>query len=121
MSRAQTQRLKLLLRSFPAVLVVGPRQCAKSTLAHHALPEWTHLDLERPADLALLAADLEGFFDAHPRSVVLVGLPARRLRTLWTMLTHGHGNLLNISDLARSLTVSSHTVSSDLACWKAHS
>jgi predicted AAA+ superfamily ATPase len=43
-----------------------------------------------------------------------VGLPARRLRTLWTMLTHVHGNLLNISDLARSLTVSSHTVSSDL-------
>ena len=35
-----------------------------------------------------------------------IGLPARRLRALWTMLTHVHGNLLNISDLARSLTVS---------------
>jgi len=43
-----------------------------------------------------------------------LGLPARRLRTLWTMLTHVHGNLLNISDLARSLAVSSHTVASDL-------
>lgn len=43
-----------------------------------------------------------------------VGLPARRLRTLWTMLTHVHGNLLNVSDLARSLTVSSHTVTQDL-------
>lgn len=31
------------------------------------------------------------------------GLPARRLRTLWTMLTHVHGSLLNVSDLARSL------------------
>jgi predicted AAA+ superfamily ATPase len=186
------------------------------------VPDWTYLDLERPADLALLAADLEGFFDAHPRSVVIdeaqrlpeifsflryaidrspkkgrflllgsasptltrsisetlagrvalleltpflaselaatpraadrwfwggfppihalrnsrargewldayvstfierdlpalgLGLPARRLRTLWTMLTHVHGNLLNVSDLARSLTVSSHTVSGDL-------
>jgi predicted AAA+ superfamily ATPase len=43
-----------------------------------------------------------------------VELPARRLRMLWTMLTHVHGNLLNVSDLARSLTVSSHTVTHDL-------
>lgn len=37
-------------------------------------------------------------------------LPPARLRQLWTMLTHVHGNLLNVSDLARSLGVSSHTV-----------
>jgi hypothetical protein len=43
-----------------------------------------------------------------------LGLPARRLRTLWTMLTHVHGSLLNVSDLARSLSVSSHTVTGDL-------
>ncbi|MGH9427376.1 MAG: DUF4143 domain-containing protein [Terriglobia bacterium] len=43
-----------------------------------------------------------------------INLPVRRLRILWTMLTHVHGSLLNISDLARSLTVSSHTVAGDL-------
>jgi hypothetical protein len=204
------------------VLLVGPRQCGKSTLARHALPDWRHLDLERPADLAAVSADIEGFFDAHPREVVIdeaqrlpevfptlrhvidrsrgkgrflllgsaspalmrsvsetlagrvavleltpflaselktgshasghwfwggfppvhalrdgsargewlsayvstflerdlpalgLGLPARRLRTLWTMLTHVHGNLLNVADLARSLGVSSHTVARDL-------
>ena len=69
--RQQSERLRTLLRSFPAVLLVGPRQCGKSTLAHHALPGWTYLDLDRPADIALLAADLEGFFDAHPRKVVI--------------------------------------------------
>lgn len=41
-------------------------------------------------------------------------LPPRRLRTLMTMLTHVHGALLNVSDLARSLGVSSHTVAGDL-------
>jgi predicted AAA+ superfamily ATPase len=43
-----------------------------------------------------------------------VRLPTVRLRTLWTMLTHVHGNLLNVSDLARSLGVSTHTVDGDL-------
>ncbi len=221
-ARIQAARIDGLLRAFPALLTVGPRQCGKSTLARHARPDWTHLDLERPADWAVLAGDLEGFFDAHPRRVVLdeaqrlpaafsvlrhvidrragtgrflllssasptlmrgvsetlagriaiveltpflalelagtrhaadrwfwggypgvhalrgarargewfdayistflerdlptlgLGLPARRLRVLWMMLTHVHGNLLNVSDLARSLAVSSHTVANDL-------
>lgn len=41
-------------------------------------------------------------------------LPARRLRMLWTMLTHVHGRILNQSDLARSLQVSVPTVAHDL-------
>jgi hypothetical protein len=39
-----------------------------------------------------------------------VQLPAQRLRKLWTMLTHVHGSLLNVSDLGRSLVLSTHTV-----------
>lgn len=221
-ARQAGARLRDVLRRFPVVLLYGPRQCGKSTLVRSELREWRHLDLERPADLGLLNADLEGFLDAHPRHVtfdeaqrlpelfpalrsavdrgrghgrfVLTGsaspslmrsaseslagrvalveltpfravelattphaaarwfwggyppllarrgararaewldsyvstflerdlpllglaLPARRLRTLWTMLTHVHGNLLNVSDLARSLAVSTHTVTHDL-------
>lgn len=41
-------------------------------------------------------------------------LPPARLRRLATMLTHVHGNLLNVSDLARSLAVSAGTVEHDL-------
>jgi len=219
--RIAARRVSQLLRTFPAVLVVGPRQCGKSTLVRNAYPEWTHVDLERPRDRERLEGDLEGFFEASlgrvaideaqrlpeifpvlrhvidrskrkgrfiltgsaspalmravseslagrigvveltpfsaaelstaPRSdrwfwggfpavhalrghaareawfeayvatflerdLPLLGirLSAQRLRSLWTMLTHVHGQLLNIADLGRSLTVSHHTVADHL-------
>ena len=48
-----------LLREFPVVGLVGPRQVGKTTLARALARGWrgavTHLDLESPADLARLA------------------------------------------------------------------
>jgi hypothetical protein len=75
-----------------------------------------------PPVLALRDARLRGEWFAAYISTLLerdlpalgIGLPAGRLRRLWTMLTHVHGQLLNVSDLARSLGVSSHTVNGDL-------
>ena len=48
-----------LLRRFPAVTVLGPRHCGKTTFIRQALPDWTYLDLERPSDVAPLVADPE--------------------------------------------------------------
>lgn len=51
--------LRRLLGHFPAVTILGPRQCGKTTFIRRALPGWTYLDLERPSDAASLAADPE--------------------------------------------------------------
>lgn len=221
-TREARRRLAASLRTFPVVLVVGPRQCGKTTLVRNELPHFRHLDLERAQDLSLLSADIPGFFARHPKGVaideaqrlpeifaalrpvidehkgmgrfVLTGsaspglmrgvseslagrvgimelspfscfelqgsaqaplrpfwggypaalslrspqarrdwlesyvqtflerdlptlglrVPAARLRILWAMLTHVHGNLLNMSDLGRSLGVSHPTIQSHL-------
>lgn len=51
------QRVRTALRRAPAVLLVGPRQCGKTTLArtiHEATARSAYFDLERPADLTAL-------------------------------------------------------------------
>lgn len=51
-------RIVELLEYFPAVALLGPRQCGKTTLAFEIKNSWlekaTYLDLENAADLAKL-------------------------------------------------------------------
>jgi len=51
--------LRRLLRQFPAVTILGPRQCGKTTFIRQALPGWNYLDLEKPSDAAPISADPE--------------------------------------------------------------
>lgn len=47
-----------LAEQFPAVLIQGPRQCGKTTLAKHFL-RGTYFDLEKPSDYQVFAGDAE--------------------------------------------------------------
>ena len=60
------------LRDFPAVAVLGPRQCGKSTLAKaliRKIGKALYLDLENPSDLARLR-DPELFLSVHADELV---------------------------------------------------
>lgn len=63
-------RLQHLLGQFPAVTVLGPRQCGKTTFIREALRDWTYLDLERPSDVAPLQADPEARVESLGDSVI---------------------------------------------------
>ena len=59
MIRRFAQKLiETLARQFPAVMILGPRQCGKTTLARHFL-QGNYFDLERPSDYQVFAGDLE--------------------------------------------------------------
>lgn len=51
--------LRKLLKQFPAVTILGPRQCGKTTFIRRELPRWTYLDLEKPSHHAPLSEDPE--------------------------------------------------------------
>ena len=216
---AHRARVLRLLREFPVVTLVGPRQVGKTTLARHVAKAWRggahFFDLESPKDVARLAdtsvlRELSGLVvldevqrrpdvfpllrvladrDGRPATFLLLGsaspalwrgvseslagrvafhvvdgfgldevgarslsrlwlrggfprsflagtdaaslewrlqlvetligrdlpalgfsLPSESLRRLWTMLAHGHGQVLNLHALGRSLGVDHTTV-----------
>jgi predicted AAA+ superfamily ATPase len=56
--RSAEPRLKKLASQFPAVIMLGPRQCGKTTLARHFVAG-RYFDLEKPSDLQVFTGDIE--------------------------------------------------------------
>lgn len=74
----QDARLKELLDESPAVAILGPRQCGKTTLARSLNASGAlYLDLEAPSDLARLA-DAEMFLEAFRDRLVILDEVQRR-------------------------------------------
>lgn len=70
--RLLTSTVHNRLQNNPAVAILGPRQCGKTTLARHIAREIeksVYLDLEHPADLAKLDDPL-AFFHLHKGQLV---------------------------------------------------
>jgi uncharacterized protein len=74
-SRLVLPKLRKLLRQFPAVVLLGPRQVGKTTLAHTLADEPSdqalYLDLELPSDRAKLT-DPELYLRQHEERLVIL-------------------------------------------------
>jgi predicted AAA+ superfamily ATPase len=67
-----TPKIKQKLENMPGVVVLGPRQCGKSTLAKAIISEIggaVYLDLERPSDVSKLR-DPEAFFTLNSDKLI---------------------------------------------------
>lgn len=64
-----------LLKQFPSVAILGPRQTGKTTLAkslaQQSKKETIYLDLEKPSD-QLKLQDAESFFDNHKKKCIFI-------------------------------------------------
>lgn len=72
LKRIITPKIKQKLKNMPGVVILGPRQCGKSTLAKTIISEIgtaVYLDLERPSDVSKLR-DPEAFFNLNGDKLV---------------------------------------------------
>ena len=83
-----------LSQQFPAVLILGPRQCGKTTLAKHSLTG-EYFDLERPSDQQIFVDDIE--FALRRFETPLIIDEAQTLPELFAVLR-------SVIDLDRELT-----------------
>lgn len=70
MNRNISNKIYQLLKMFPAVAVVGARQCGKTTLAKQLLPDWQYFDLEKPSDFDRIDRDPEFFFQQNQEYLI---------------------------------------------------
>ncbi len=64
-------KINELLGFFPVVIILGVRQCGKTTLAKMLRPDWRYLDLERSRDYDLISNDFEFFIKENPSSLII--------------------------------------------------
>jgi len=70
MKRNMFSKINELLSMFPAVAIVGARQCGKTTLAKALRPDWLYMDLEKPSDFNRIQLDPEFFLQQNPGDII---------------------------------------------------
>ncbi len=72
MLREIQTKINQLLTYFPVVVILGARQCGKTTLAKMLRPDWHYLDLDNPADLAQLTTQDPVFYLNHYNQALII-------------------------------------------------
>ena len=70
-SRELSHKINNLVEMYPAVAIVGPRQCGKSTLVRQSFSDWKYYDLEDRDHYELITNNPKNFFDLNSEKVII--------------------------------------------------
>ncbi len=70
-NRHIASKINQLLEMFPVVVIIGSRQCGKSTLVKQLKPDWKYYDLESPDDYQLITGDPIAFFTLNSQQLII--------------------------------------------------
>ncbi len=65
------EKVRQSLGHFPVVVLLGGRQCGKTTLARMLKPNWRYFDLEKGSDFDFITRDFDFFFQQHSSSIII--------------------------------------------------
>ena len=71
LKRNDIVKINQLLEIFPVILILGVRQCGKTTLVKQARPQWKYFDLENISDFDFISNDLDFFFKEYQTNVII--------------------------------------------------
>jgi len=71
LKRHGESKIKTLLKEFPAVILIGVRQCGKTHLSKKLYPKWKYFDLENSKDKDFITRDFDFFFQEYPKQIIL--------------------------------------------------
>lgn len=69
--RNQIPKANRFLKNFPAVLILGVRQCGKSTLAKMIRADWKYFDLENSRDFDYVSSDIDFFLRENSNQIII--------------------------------------------------
>jgi predicted AAA+ superfamily ATPase len=69
--RLATNKVVAMAEKFPVVVLTGPRQSGKTTLARMSFPDYRYVTLENPQQRQFASTDPEGFLRVYDKHVII--------------------------------------------------
>lgn len=69
--RIASNKVQLMAEKFPVLVLTGPRQSGKTTLAKMSFPNYRYVSLENPQNLGFALTDPKGFLAIYDQHVII--------------------------------------------------